>query len=110
MLRVVIESPFAGDALAIRSHTSYARLCLKDSLDRGEAPIASHLLYTQVLDDNRALERIRGMRAGFTWNQMAQKVAVYTDHGISTGMWDGLEYARKLNIPIEYRNILKKGK
>lgn len=48
---VIVESPYAGD---IEANVAYARRCLRDSLARGEAPIASHLLYTQegVLRDD----------------------------------------------------------
>lgn len=50
MMRVVVESPFAGD---IQKNIEYARKCMADCLKRGEAPFASHLLYTQdgILDD-----------------------------------------------------------
>ena len=41
MQRVIIESPYAGE---IDKNTAYARRCMRDSLDRGEAPFASHLL------------------------------------------------------------------
>ena len=44
MRRVIIESPYAG---FVKRNEDYARECLRDSLMRGEAPIASHLLYTQ---------------------------------------------------------------
>ncbi len=49
--RVILESPYAGD---IERNIAYARAAVNDSLIHGEAPIASHLLYTQdgVLDDN----------------------------------------------------------
>lgn len=42
---VVLESPYAGD---IERNTNYARDCMRDSILRGEAPIASHLIYTQA--------------------------------------------------------------
>jgi hypothetical protein len=45
---VIIESPYAGDP---DGNLAYARAALADSLARGEAPFASHLLYPQVLDD-----------------------------------------------------------
>ena len=47
---VLLESPYAGD---IEANLSYARACMRDCFERGEAPFASHLLYTQmgVLDD-----------------------------------------------------------
>jgi hypothetical protein len=78
MLRVIIESPYAGD---IERNVNYARLCLKDSLSRGEAPIASHLLYTQegVLDDTIPAERSLGINAGLAWIEVADKHVFYTD-------------------------------
>lgn len=44
MRLVILESPYAGN---IEKNVAYARACVRDSLSRGEAPIASHLLYTQ---------------------------------------------------------------
>ena len=63
MLRVILESPFAGD---IERNIKYARLCVRDSLLRGESPIASHLLYTQegILNDEIESERMHGINAG----------------------------------------------
>ena len=57
MKKVIIESPYAEN---IERNIKYARACLKDSLNRNEAPLASHLLYTQdgVLDDGIKAERI----------------------------------------------------
>lgn len=85
MKRVLIESPLKGDYEANRE---YARRCMRDSLKRGEAPLASHLLYDQtgILDDRFDSDRRRGMQAGFTWGAMAELVAVYIDLGISDGM------------------------
>ena len=40
---VIIESPYAGN---VEENEEYARKCLRDCLMRGEAPFASHLLYT----------------------------------------------------------------
>ena len=56
MRRVILESPYNGGT---DGNVTYARACFRDSLLRGEALIASHLLYTQpgVLRDNVAGER-----------------------------------------------------
>lgn len=83
MIRTIIESPFAGDT---KKNTEYARAALLDCLRRGEAPIASHLLHTQVLDDSKAEDRLLGMQAGYAWISVAQQMAVYIDRGISDGM------------------------
>ena len=107
MKLVSIESPFAGDVAA---NVRYARACMKDSLQRGEAPIASHLLYTQrgILNDSIDVERWQGIHAGFAWNKHAQLTAVYTDRGISSGMYYGIEEAQKAGRPVEYRSIFPK--
>lgn len=101
---VVIESPFAGD---VEKNVRYARAAMHDSLLRGEAPYASHLLYTQegVLDDNVPAEREHGIQAGFAWRQVAEATVVYTDLGVSKGMQYGIDDAKKRGCPIEYRTL-----
>lgn len=102
--RVVLETPFAGD---IEANLTYARKCMADCLKRGEAPFASHLLYTQegVLDDTIAEERERGIKAGFAWGEVASKVVVYTDRGVSVGMQLGIDKAQNSGLPVEYRSL-----
>jgi hypothetical protein len=99
--RVIIESPFQ-DKL---SNLNYASRALLDSLLRGEAPYASHLLYPQVLDDASPEERKLGMEAGWEWMRAADLVAVYTDKGITDGMRGGIDRAKQLGLPIEYRSL-----
>lgn len=102
MTLVVIESPFAGD---VALNTRYARAALEDSLDRGEAPIASHLLHTQVLDDTVPADRAVGIAAGLAWHRVAGAVVFYTDLGVSLGMRDALESAHKHGCLVEYRTV-----
>lgn len=106
MKLVVIESPFASsDRASAEEHVKYARKCLANSLNRGEAPLASHLLYTQVLDDQNGYERDWGIRAGLAWNKYADLVAVYIDYGITPGMRRGIEFAVREGITIEERTV-----
>ena len=102
MKLTIIESPYAGDTFA---NTEYARVCLLNSLNRGEAPMASHLLYTQVLDDTNHADRDRGISAGHERLRRADLVAVYVDKGISQGMLQGILAAQYENIEIEYRRL-----
>jgi hypothetical protein len=104
MRKVIMESPFAGD---IAENIKYARLCLRDCLLRGEAPFASHLLYTQdgVLNDTIPEERHHGIEAGLCWGSVAEATVVYTDRGVSRGMEYGIKNAEEHNRPIEYRSI-----
>ena len=104
MRLVILESPFAED---IEKNISYARACVRDSLHRGEAPIASHILYAQdgILNDDIAEERQLGIDAGLAWKKVADASVVYTDYGITKGMQYGIEAAREAGIPVEYRKI-----
>lgn len=105
MKKVVLESPYAGD---VEKNLEYARLCVKDSLDRGESPIASHLLYTQkgILDDNNESERKQGIDTGLEWLKVADGHVVYIDLGISKGMEYAINKALYLGLKVEFRKIL----
>ena len=104
MKRVIIESPFAGDR---EENIKYARACMKDCLKRGEAPLASHLLYTQegILDDNDPEERKLGINSGLEWGKVADKTVVYTDNGISKGMEFGIKNAQGEGREVVYRKL-----
>jgi hypothetical protein len=99
---VIIESPYMG---SVERNIAYAQQCMGDSLKRGEAPFASHLLYTQILDDTIPQQRMMGMQRAFEWYRCADLMAVYTDRGISSGMQKGMEVAEQLKIKIEYRKL-----
>ena len=103
MKRVILESPYSGDVFV-----AYARACLRDSLMRGEAPIASHLLYTQdgVLNDRVLEERNQGIDAGHAWIEVADRMVVYIDRGVTTGMQRGIERAHDAGLIIVYRTLL----
>ena len=102
---VIVESPYAGDIVA---NVRYARAALRDCLLRGEAPFASHLLYTQegVLDDALPVERERGMLAGFEFRRIADATIVYTDRGISAGMQRGIDHALASGQRVEFRSLV----
>lgn len=109
MRRVILESPYAATTIqGVQANIEYARMCVRDSLMRGEAPIASHLLYTQpgVLDDRDSRERQQGIDAGLAWRTVAEASVVYTDLGISTGMRYGIDAALEAGVPVEYRKIV----
>jgi hypothetical protein len=104
MKLVILESPYAGD---VKANEEYARLCVRDSLSRGEAPIASHLLYTQptILDDTIPHERQWGIDAGLAWKTVAQGSVVYTDRGITKGMEYGIQAAKDAGLEVEMRTL-----
>lgn len=100
---VILESPYGG---SVKLNILYARICALDSLYRDEAPMLSHLLYTQFLDDNVPKERALGITVGLAWRKVADKSVVYTDLGISDGMKHGIKVAKECGLEIEYRRIL----
>ena len=86
MRKVIIESPYAGN---IELNLRYLRACMHDAIvNHGEAPFASHGLYTQpgVLRDEDPEERNLGIACGFAWRNIADATIVYIDLGISRGM------------------------
>lgn len=104
MKRVVLESPYAGN---VERHVLYARRAMRDSIHRGEAPIASHLLYTQpgILNDLDPAERSLGISAGLEWGKLAECTVVYQDFGISRGMQLGIERAAAEGREVVFRRI-----
>jgi hypothetical protein len=102
MKRVVVESPFRGDYALNRA---YLLMCLRDCLNRGEAPFASHLFYTEVLDDREPRDRKLGIDAGLEWASQADVIAVYSDLGISMGMKYAIENHVANNRVIEHRSL-----
>lgn len=109
MKRVIVETPYAGDgSRTVELNLRYLRACLHDALvNHGEAPFASHGLYTQpgVLRDEIPNERNAGIHAGFAWREVAEATIVYTDLGISRGMQYGIDHATKVGCHIEYRTL-----
>lgn len=108
MKRVIIESPYAGD---IQSNLNYARRAMSHSIHMGEAPLASHLLYTQpgILRDEIPDERRLGIECGYTWWRQAELIAFYEDLGWSPGMDAAMTRALMVGIPYEIRSVHKLG-
>jgi len=75
-----------------------------DSICRDEAPFASHMLYTQILDDTNPIERLTGIECGFAWREGVLTV-VYEDYGISEGMQQGIDDAFFQGSDIAFRKI-----
>lgn len=105
MTRVIILSPFKGD---ISANVEYGWRCVIDSMKRGEAPWASHLFYTQIMEDSDPAQRSLGFACEFAWLKAADLIAVYVDRGLSSGMIKTINMV-SLNplilIPIEIRSI-----
>jgi hypothetical protein len=75
---------------------------------RGEAPIASHLLYTQdgILNDDDMVERMLGISCGLAWLPKSDYSVFYTDKGWSSGMLAALhDFNLKGNHPFRIRAL-----
>ena len=107
MKLTIIESPYKWkDYSELEENIEYAKRCMRDSLDRWEAPMISHLLYTQVLDDTIPEERELWINAWLAWWEKAELTAVYTDRGISNGMEYWIERAKLEWRLVEFRSLI----
>jgi hypothetical protein len=106
MKLTIIESPYKWkDYKELDENIKYAKECLLDCLKRWEAPLISHLLYTQVLEDKIPEERKLGIEAWLAWWDKADLTAVYTDKWISKWMEYWIERARERWRKIVYRKL-----
>mgnify|MGYP002673950400 FL=1 len=80
--KVYVASRYAGDVEAnVKAAIRYCRLVI----DRGYMPIASHLLYPQILRDDDPVERELGMLFGLALLRDCDEVWVFGD--VSPGLW-----------------------
>lgn len=106
MKRVQLESPFKGlNWENTEFNLKYAHACVADCLMKGEAPFASHIMYTVATNDKNPVERAFGINAGLTFLKFADKSVVYTDLGVSEGMKKGIDEAYRLGIEVEFRKL-----
>lgn len=94
MQLVIIESPYAGAKesplgaqIDLQENKLYLNRCIRDCVLRAETPYASHKMLTDSLDDNDAVERELGIRAGLDWRRVASERIFYVDRGWSSGMF-----------------------
>ena len=110
LIPVAIESPFAARAgRSVEDHRLYLRHCMLDCLSRGEAPYASHNMYTLEgggpLDDEDPLQRALGIKAGLLWSSQSFRVACYVDFEMSGGMKAARDHWVEIGMPVEYRTL-----
>lgn len=92
--------------IAYAGDVKYLKKCCRDSVNMGEYPFASHLFYTQFLDEDIPEERKLWMEAVYRSMSQADQLVVYIDLGISGGMQLGIKRAKSLNLPVSYRSLL----
>jgi len=106
MKRIYLISRYRGDvARNIQvAKTLCASLCLSaNATTDGEdfAPFASHLFYTQFLDDEDPKQRAAGIAAGHAWMAVADEVWVWVHElPLSEGMVGDVYKAIELEKPV----------
>lgn len=80
----------------------YARECVLDCLERGEAPVATHILYANV---PRRSHGRAAAEARLAWHDIADAVVFYIDRGWAPDMMHSYEYATALGRVVEIRSL-----
>lgn len=93
---IYIASPYAGD---IEANTAFAKKACRYAIHQGYTPIAVHLLYPQMLDDNDPAERELGLRLGHRVLDVCDELWCCGSR-ISSGMAREIAEAQRLGIPI----------
>jgi len=96
--KVYIVSRYAGDVE--RNVSSAIRYC-RFAIDKKKMPIAAHLLYPQIVDDNNPDEREIGTMYGLALLALCDEVWCFGET-LSSGMEQEIKEAKRLGKPIKY--------
>ena len=95
--KVFVASKYAGDAAAnVAAAITYCRRVIEE----GYMPVASHLLYPQILNDNDPKERELGLLFGLALLRSCDEVWVFGS--VSPGVAQEIEEAKRLKKQIRY--------
>ena len=97
---VFIVSPYRGD---IEQNEAFLAECFRDSIARGECPVAGHAMYPRVLMDADPEERALGVALGHVLMACSDRVAVYAKLGVSDGMRLDVAEAGRLGLAVDWR-------
>ena len=97
MKLIYVASPYKGD---IEKNIEYAKEACRYVLNQGNAFFCPHLLYPQILDDNNPEERRLGINIGKEFLTKCDELWAFGVH-ISHGMFEEIEFARKIGIPVK---------
>lgn len=97
--KIYVASKYAGN---VAENVETAIWCCRYVIDKGFMPIASHLLYPQILNDEIPREREMGIKFGLALLALCSEIWVFTDRGeISSGMEREIEEANRLGITVK---------
>lgn len=95
--KIYVASRYAGDVDAnVAAAVTYCR----HVIDEGYMPVASHLLYPQILNDNNPEERELGLLFGLSLLAACDEVWVFGT--VSPGVAQEIEEAKRLKKQIRY--------
>ena len=97
---VYICSPYSGD---VEHNTQRTRQFCRYALDRGQIPVAPHLMFPQFMDDDKPEERELAMFMDIVLMGKCQEIWVLDDV-ISEGMGIEIDRAKKRSQKIRYFN------
>lgn len=99
--KVYVISKYAGDT---KKNVANAITYCKEVISKGKQPIASHLLYPQMLDDNFPEQRKMGLAFGLNLLDMCDEAWVFTDdfEDISEGMDLEIRECFRRDIPVRF--------
>jgi len=96
--KIYVASRYAGD---VDANISAAITYCRRVIDEGYMPVASHLLYPQILNDNDPNERDLGLLFGLALLRMCDEVWVFGSR-ISAGMQAEIRRAKWKNYRLRY--------
>ncbi len=101
--KVYVCSPFAGN---IERNIQMAIRYCQYVIDKKKQPVASHLLYPQILNDGNEREREMGLAFGLSLLSVCTELWVFetTPGVVSPGMKMEIEYAKRHKIPVVFVN------
>ena len=95
--KIYVASKYAGD---VDVNTNAAIGYCRYVIDQGFMPVASHLIYPQVLNDDNPSERNLGLRFGLALLSVCDEVWVFGE--VSSGVAKEIEVAKRLEKPLRY--------
>ena len=96
--KVYIVSRYAGD---VENNVKAAIRYCRFAIDKKKMPIAAHLLYPQIVDDNDTAEREIGTMYGLALLALCDEVWCFGKI-LSAGMEQEIKEAKRLGKPIKY--------
>lgn len=93
---VYIASPYAGD---VEANVAFAKAACRYAMGQEATPVAVHLLYPSMLDDNVPAEREAGIKMGLRVLEACDELWLCGSR-MSHGMEAELTAAERLGIPV----------